>query len=105
MSELLEGWVSVTEQLPETKPHSYMCEMSALLLVRGEGKDSYPWVAHLHADKAVSYKTYAFGVDKEGVRYTWLSPYRDIADNQKITRWQQINQYSATEDDDSGKAY
>jgi len=64
-----------------------MCEMSEKVLVRGERKDSYPWVAHLFVDKAETYKDYAWGFDKDGVRYTWLSPYRGIADNQKITQW------------------
>ena len=86
----LEGWISVADQLPETKPYSYMCEMSEIVLVRGEGKNSYPWAAHLHADKARSYKEYAWGVDAGGVRYTWLSPYRDISDNQKIAHWRAL---------------
>jgi len=90
LNELLEGWESVADCLPETKPHSYMGEMSESVLVRGEGKNSYPWVAHLYADKATNYKEYAWGIDKEGVRYTWLSPYRDIADNQKITHWRAL---------------
>jgi len=87
---VLEGWISAADQLPETKPHVYMCEMSELVLVRGEGKNSYPWVAHLHVDKATTYKEYAWGFDKDGVRYTWLSPYREICDNQKITHWRAL---------------
>lgn len=84
-----DGWISVKDRLPETKPEYYMCAMSKPVLVRGEAKNKYPWVAHLHVDKAIL-KDYAWGFDIDGVRYTWLSPYRDIADNQKITHWKEL---------------
>lgn len=90
MNDLLAGWISVDDELPLTKPHLYMCEMSIPVLVRGDGKDQYPWVAHLHADEATTYKTYSWGFDRDNIRYTWLSPYRDIADNQRITHWQAL---------------
>lgn len=80
-------WVSVEDDLPITFPSTYMCRMSEKVLVRGVGKDQYPWVAHLHVDEGEKYKTYAHGFDKDGVRYTWLSPYRDIYENQRITEW------------------
>jgi hypothetical protein len=79
-------WISVEDELPETTPHSYMAEMSEKVLVKGAGKNEYPWIAHLHKDTA-SYHVYAWGFDRDGVRYTWLNPYRDIVDNQKITYW------------------
>lgn len=81
------GWVSVDDKLPSTKPSSYMCEMSPPVLVRGEGKDKYPWVAHLHIDRAKSCKSYSWGFDRNGVRHTWLSPHRGIGDTQNITHW------------------
>ena len=84
------GWISVGDELPQTKPYSYLCEMSDKVLVRGEGKNQYPWVAHLFKDASEKYKTYACGFDRDGIRYTWLNPHRDIYDNQKII----INQSS-----------
>jgi hypothetical protein len=90
LSALLAGWISVDEKLPDTTGHAYMCEMSESVLVRGEGKNAYPWVAHLHVDKAATYKTYAWGFDRENVRYTWLNPYRGIGENQKVTHWRPL---------------
>lgn len=87
LTPLLAGWISVDDELPPTVPHAYLCEMSDKVLVRGDGKNQYPWVAHLHVDKAEKYKNYAWGFDRGGVRYTWLNPYRDIADNQQVTHW------------------
>ena len=86
------GWINVEDRMPETKASSYMCEMSEKILVKGEGRNQYPWVAHLHVDKANKYKAYAWGFDRDGDRYTWLNPYRDIADNQQVTHWKPLPQ-------------
>ena len=80
-------WVSCADRLPETHPNSYMCEMSDKVLVCGEGKNQYPWVAHLHADKSKNYREYAHSFDVDGVSYTWLNPYRDHVEGQCVTRW------------------
>ena len=81
-----------SDRLPETTPHSYMAEMSKKVLVKGEGKNGYPWIAHLHKDTATNYHTYFFGFDRDGARHTWLNPYRDISDNQKVTHWMPLHE-------------
>lgn len=88
-------WISVADALPPVKPYSYLCETSDPALVRGDGKNTYPWVAHLHVDKAQNFKTYAWGFDRDGARYTWLNPYRDISDNQLITHWLPLDEAAA----------
>ena len=91
MSELLYGWTSVEDALPETKPGNwYMTEMSEKVLVCGTGKNAYPWVAHLHADEKQNYPDYAHGFDRGGKRYTWLNPYRDHVEGQAVTHWKAI---------------
>ena len=83
----MSKWINVDDELPETFPHAYESEMSRKVLVRGIGKDAYPWVAHLHKSLAQKYPHYAFGFDRDGARYTWLNPYRDIGDNQRVKQW------------------
>jgi len=67
-------WVSVNEALPDTTPCKFQIERSEKVLVRGEGKNVYPWVAHLW-------------VDPSQAKITWLCPYRDPDDNQQVTEW------------------
>ena len=86
----MSNWINVNDKLPDTSPWGYESEMSASVLVKGDGKNSYPWVAHLHKDGIKNNPTYAWGFDKDNFRYTWLSPYRNIEDNQKITQWMPI---------------
>ena len=82
----MSEWISVEDELPELCSRVYMTSMSQKVLVKGEGKNQYPWVAHLHKDWK-KYCNYAHGKNVDGARLTWLNPYRDISDGQKVTHW------------------
>lgn len=81
-------WINVNDKLPELGPSSYDAKMSKKVLVKCDRR--YPFIAHIFADSG-KYKTYAYGFDEMGCRYTWLNPYQDIEALQRITHWMPLD--------------
>ena len=89
-------WISINHEYPPTKICGYGgTEMGSCVFVKSEyGRGfGYPFIAHLHKEPLSNqYLLYAWGIDKNGFRFTWLNPHLDIRYLQNITHWCAINQ-------------
>lgn len=86
-------WISVEDKLPTAERGTgYRQCISELVLVKSEevmqGKKpyKYPFVAHLHKEQGVGYRSYAASKKVGDCFYTWLNPYSH-QDLQLITHW------------------
>jgi hypothetical protein len=95
-TQIEKGWISVDDALPPCiRGTAYHQKISELVLAKSEkvleGKKpyQYPFVAHLHKEYDVKYRSYAHAQERGGDFYTWLNPYAH-ARLQHITHWRYI---------------